>query len=684
MALPERQSAEQSKLQTVEQFRLALEASASVFRSLVERIADGVLVLCSEGMIRFANPAAAELLGFPIDQLENLPFGRPVAPGETSEIDLLPQRGSGQIRTAELRSVGIIWEAAPAILVSLREITVRKQLEESLRFLAEASRVLSQSLDEQTILTTAAQLAIEFLGIAVRVDMPITRTESIADRLVDSKWRNVLRLDSRPDRQAAWQSRAASDFDYSSQTLSWIADALGSPQPLLRRAGDWGPDPECLACCLPLREAGRIFGVMTIFRVSGARFPEADGSLIENFVQRVAASLHNAELYRQSQELNQRRLEFLAMLGHELRNPLSAARHALELHRSEFPAASPPMSVQIAERQMQQMARLVDDLLEASRLTRGQIRLECQPTMLQPILEHAIQTSQSDWQSRQQSLDYSPPMEPIWVDADAGRLEQVFGNLLHNAAKFSDSGQSIRLVVHPRSDVVTVEVIDFGIGMSEVQLQQLFAGIGVEISATARERGGLGIGLTLAKQLTELHRGELHAWSAGLGQGSRFSVRLPRIAAPTQPVVPEVVANATVKPAMLPKVPRPVRVVLVEDHADGRKMLQSLVQIWGHTVESAGLARDGLTLIQRVRPDIALIDIGLPDFSGYELAKRIRQWEAEAGLGEARIELIAMTGYGVATEQALSQAAGFDRHWVKPIDLGQLEAVLANWPIEVG
>ena len=340
--------------------------------------------------------------------------------------------------------------------------------------------------------------------------------------------------------------------------------------------------------------------------------------------------------------------EFLAMLAHELRNPLGAiggAVQVLALSPLQDPHAS--QARDIIHRQTMHMARLVDDLLDVGRVVTGKIELDLQPMDLAEFVRSYVAAMMSGDRT---SSHVVITADSVWVRADPVRLEQIVGNLVSNALKFAPTDRPISISVRAEGEDAVLQVADEGAGIDPELLPQVFD-LFVQGPATVdRARGGLGIGLTLVHRLVELHGGTIEAFSAGTDQGSTFTVRLPS----THTVEPDARA--------LPAAPgRRMRVLLVDDNADSREMYALLLQADGHDVQEAEDAAAALAVFERGVPDVAVIDIGLPGMDGYELARRIR-----SGPAGRDVTLIALTGYGFPEDRARSQAAGFDRHLVKP------------------
>ena len=372
-------------------------------------------------------------------------------------------------------------------------------------------------------------------------------------------------------------------------------------------------------------------------------------------------------------DLDHRKDEFLAMLSHELRNPLAPILNAalllrLQSNRNRLLGIENPVihqSATIIERQVGQLARIVDELLEVSRITTGRIQLHQERIALSVVVENAVATVRALIDQRKHEITVSLPTQAIWVHADAGRLEQVVVNLLTNAAKYTDPGGHIWLTLQQEGEEAVLHVRDTGVGIAPEILPRIFDLFTQAERSLDRSQGGLGIGLALVQRLVEMHGGTVAA-SSVLGQGSEFVVRLPMVSAPEpQPSLPPTEKAKPTGPSL--------RVLVVDDNVDTVTTLSMLVQESGHEVRTA---YDGTSVIEAAldyRPNVVLLDIGLPGLNGLEVAKRLRQQPTLKN-----IVLVAMTGYGQESDRKRSQEAGFDYHLVKPGDFGKVLQILAT------
>ena len=356
--------------------------------------------------------------------------------------------------------------------------------------------------------------------------------------------------------------------------------------------------------------------------------------------------------------------EFLAMLGHELRNPLAPIRGAAEVIRALTPDASPiAASANILCRQVGHLTRLVDDLLDVARVTKGEIHMELQDASLADIMTMAVEQSRPIIDQHQHALSVTLPPRAALVRADPTRLAQVFGNLLHNAAKYTPDGGMVGIAAGIDGDDVVVSVTDSGAGVPDASLLRIFDLFAQLPRSLARSDGRLGIGLTLVKSITEMHGGTVVAKSAGMGKGTEFLVRLPL--AKVAPAL-KLEQDGAAAPQLAPSTSA-CRIMLVDDNVDARDTMQTLLQIHGHDVASAHDGMSALALAATMAPTIVILDIGLPDIDGYEVARRLR-----ATPHGARARLIALTGYGQAGDMAQAMTAGFDAHILKPANIDEL------------
>ena len=408
------------------------------------------------------------------------------------------------------------------------------------------------------------------------------------------------------------------------------------------------------------------YKVLTVKDAAGQ--PVALATVSQDITARKSMEDNLRNLAAELSEADRRKDEFLATLAHELRNPLAAISNAVQvLRHGGRDSKTVDSASEMLERQVGQVSRLVDDLLDMSRITQGKIELRKDHVELTPILDQAVETARALLESRHHDLTVTLPSGPIYLQADAARLAQVVGNLLSNASKFTDDGGHIGLAVEREGKNVVIRVRDTGIGIAAADLPRLFDMFTQVDTSLERSRDGLGIGLTLVRALVEMHGGAVEARSAGLGQGSEFVVRLPTVAEAPKPG-PRPTSGTRARPVRR-------RVLIVDDNQDGAESLAILLQLGGHETHTAHDGQQAIEDAERLRPDIVLLDIGLPRLNGYEVCRRIREqpWGKE-------LSMVAVTGWGQQEDRRRSQEAGFDTHIVKPVEPEALMDLLASLP----
>jgi len=471
----------------------ALRSAEDRFHAIVERSADGVIVLRTDGAIAYVNRAASELLNRKAETLVGQVFGVPVMPGEVTEIEVL--RPNRPPAFAEVQVTETLWQGTPAYLATLRDVTDRRRREQEAR------------------------------------------------------------------------------------------------------------------------------------------------------------------------EEIRRRDQFLAVLSHELRNPLCAITNAAKILKVAPDHRSWRHAQGVIERESELMKRLLDDLLDVARVTKGKIQLRRKRINVSELIGHVGQSLAPMLHDEGLRFCVEPPDEPLWVEVDAARIEQVLNNLLSNAARYSKPGGHVRMTAFRDAEMAAILVHDDGIGIPPDRLSSIFEPFEQVEHSLSRSGCGLGIGLCLVRSIVEIHGGRVTAHSDGLGHGSQFFVRLPLTQAPPKPPEPSAPEEIAVGER---------RILLVEDNEDARETLKMLLQLDGHEVETAKDGERGLEMLEFNRPDIALVDIGLPKLDGYELARRARQQLKSETL------LVALTGYGLPADVKRAYDAGFDAHLTKPLDFRAFQKLLAT------
>ena len=374
------------------------------------------------------------------------------------------------------------------------------------------------------------------------------------------------------------------------------------------------------------------------------------------------------KMARDLSEADNRKDEFLATLAHELRNPLAPIRNGVELLKRLEGANPQAMEVvAVMERQMRHMVRLVDDLIDVSRITRNKLELRRQHVELGQVLRTAIEASQPLVEAKRHRVDLSLPPTPVYLEADATRLVQVFTNLINNSVKYTEPGGHIRVVAERHGGEVLVVVRDDGSGIPPQMLPRVFEMFTQLDRTLERSQGGLGIGLSMVKRLVEMHGGSITLHSEGVGCGTCVEVRLPAVLSPAPP--PWAQAGGETRPAAAR------RIVVADDHRDAADSLATVLSMMGHEVNVAYDGVEAVAAVQAVDPDVVMLDIGMPRMDGHEACRRIRELP-----GRADSVLIAVTGWGQDEDRLRSQEAGFDLHLTKPLDPAAIESVLAGLP----
>jgi PAS domain S-box-containing protein len=621
----------------------ALRASEQRATGIIQSIADGFLTLDAEWRITYLSPRGAELLA-------------------------LPQKTPGNVLER------IFWEAFPATLGTEIEENHRRAMRDQVPVQFESFYPPLGRWFDYRVYPSSGGLTVYFLDI--------TDKRSAVEGLRASEARKKAILTSALD--------AIVTMDHEGRLLEFnpAAERIFGHE----RASVLGRRLAEVILPERLREShhhglqhyletgvGPVLNKqieLPALRADGTEFPaefaivpipDAEPPVFTAFLRDVTArkemedSLHAraAELA----EADRRKNEFLAMLAHELRNPLAPLRNAAEILR--MPGGSEEEHTQahrIVGRSIENMSRMIDDLLDVSRITEGKIELRREPVSLEAILTAAASLVRCSCAVHCQELTVTLPAEPVWLHADATRLEQVFGNLLGNACKYAGDGCRIDLSAERGEGEIMVRVSDNGVGIEPGLLPHIFD-LFVQASRTLdRAHGGLGIGLTLVQRLVKLHGGSIRAHSEGLGHGAEFIVHLPILAeAPPPPPAPPPVVGET-----------PRRILVVDDNTDSARSLAALQKRRGHETRTAFTGPEAVAVAADFLPEVVLLDIGLPGMDGFAVARELRAMPALQG-----VLLIAMTGYGHGQDRARAAAAGFDEYMVKPLDLAQLQKSLA-------
>lgn len=540
--------------------------------------------------------------------------------------------------------------------------------ERRLRFVADASRSLAMLVDPVTTLQRMASLATPVFADWCAVHIPDEQTHLRQIALAHSD-PEKLGLAEQLNRRYPPDPKATTGVSQvmRSGVSEWAADITHN---MLEQVAK---DDEHLRLlktldlksyiCVPIKIKERVLGVITFVRSeTSSRYTIEDCEVAEDLAYRTAIAMENERLYEELRDEHRRKDEFLAMLAHELRNPLAPISAGLEVMALQ---GIEPQSVELMQEQVRHLVRLVDDLLDVSRIMRGHIQLRKEPVDVVKVTHHAVEIVRPFLDSRRQILEVTVPPEPMMMHADPVRLTQVVINLLNNAAKYTPPGGHVWLTIVKKDNELELMVRDDGTGIDASLLPRVFDLFTQADRSLERSQGGLGIGLTVVRNLIELHGGSVNAASQGIGKGSSFTVHLPLLptVAPEQP-----------KPTEGDSSMNQLKILVVDDHIAAAQMLALLLdKLGGHQVQIVHDGTAGLEAAQSAPPEIILLDIGLPHINGYEVAEQLRK---NPKLNDTLI--VALTGYGADEDRKRSQEAGFDMHLVKPPSLNDLRRVLSH------
>jgi signal transduction histidine kinase/CheY-like chemotaxis protein len=588
------------------------------------------------------------------------------------------------------RTVGFVLFSVITAVIGWQS-TASRRARAALRLLADAGKSLAASLDYQPTLSTTARLAVPELAEGCLVDLlgEDGGLSCAAAAHADPVLENKLRLAAQCQAPSAAARRGVAAVVRSGQAVVYRRLS----QSLLKELVPEEPRRQALRSLgvrslliVPLRAHGRTIGALTLLSSRWAqRYHRAAIAIAGELGQRAGLAIDNARLYRKARDMEEalrhraeqlavadrHKDEFLAVVAHELRGPLAALRSALEVVRLYGPGAPLTDAPQgIMTRQVDTLARLVDDLLDIARITQGKLGLRRQSLDLAEVLHTAVGTTRPLLDARRHTLTVTLPRESPRIDGDPVRLEQVFVNLLTNAAKYTESGGHVWLsaAVEEGADGpawAVVSVRDSGAGMTPELLARAFDLFTQGPEAEQRSPGGLGIGLALVRRLVDFHGGSVEAHSDGPGRGSEFVVHLPLSTAGAAPVVVTEPPRSAPSPAH--------NILVVDDNLDAAESLALLLRLRGHDVRIAADGATALVLVKDYAPDVVLLDLGLPGMHGHEVCQRLRQ---QPGLDRALV--VALTGSADEEDRRRSHEAGFDHHLVKPVDPDDLDRLLGG------
>jgi PAS domain S-box-containing protein len=676
----------------------ALHEEKERLHATLTGIGDAVIVTDAESRVTLMNPVAQALTGWnehgvgrPLEEVFRIvneqtrqpvesPVTRVIREGAVVGLGnhtALIARDGSQVPIAD--SGAPIRSAAGDIIgvvLVFRDVTERKRAEQATRFLADASKSLAALVDYDSTMQKVARLAVPSFADWCAVDVvdPDGSLRRVAVAHANpSKVELAHELHRRypPDPDAP-QGVPRILRTGQPELISEITDALlvetVKDEELRRIMRELGLKSYL---GVPLRARGKTVGAITFVAAeSGRRFDATDLAVAEDLAHRAGIAMENARLYSEVREADRRKDEFLAMLAHELRNPLAPIRNALQIMKQTGADAAMRGRVrEMMERQVQHMTRMVDDLLDVSRITRGKIELRKEVVDLASVVGRTVEATRPLIEDRRQELTVDLPSGPVHLEADPTRLEQVLANVLNNAAKYTDHGGHIWLTARQEGGEFVLRVRDTGVGILADMLPRIFEPFVQSDRVLHQSQGGLGIGLTLVRSLVEMHGGTVTAHSEGPGKGSEFIVRLPALSQ-QQPIPGAKAAGEGGEP--VGAAPQR-RILIVDDNVDAAESLAVLLRLEGHDVRVAHDGPAALAAFEADPPDIVFLDIGMPVMNGYDVARRLRQ---RPGLDN--LVLVAMTGWGQEEDRRRSQEAGFDHHLVKPVEPDALRQLLAR------
>lgn len=650
----------------------ALARSERNLADFFENAAVGLQWVSPDGTILRANRADYELLGYTEETYVGRKISEFHADPQAIE-DILRRLQAGETinsyeatlrhRDGSLRHVlitsNVLWEDGRFVhsRCFTRDITARKRAKEGLGFLVEATTTLAAIVDRRSALERAARITIPYLADYAVLTMvgPERQIEFQASAHRDAAQETGLTalLNRYP---LNWNSPSLVVSALTSGKSQHVPDLTSALLGTLVQSDEHHQAAVALSprsvIVVPLVIRERVIGALSlVMSESQRRYSAQDLQLAEEFARRVSTAIDNSQLLHSLQESNRQKDEFLAMLAHELRNPLAAIRYAVTL--GQMSSDDTGDVYEIVERQVENLAHLVDDLLDVSRISRDKIKLAREHLDARAIVGRAAAAARPFFEEKQHALklDIAPQPMPLFVDPT--RAEQIVGNLLANAAKYTPPEGRITLRVYPEDDQCVIRVTDNGVGLPPEILARVFELFAQADRSLDRSAGGLGIGLTVARRLAEMHGGSITATSAGLGLGAEFTVRLPTVPAPVESEAPRPADTAPVTAQ---------KILVVDDNRDTAHAAALLLEASGHEVQTAHDGPTALEIARQFRPQSILLDIGLPGLNGYEVARTLRSE------GFEQTTIVAISGYGQAEDRQRSREAGFDHHLVKPVN----------------
>lgn len=685
--------------------QVARRTNEERWRGMVAQASAGIAETDLDGRFTFANTRFAAITGRSIEELLTLTmreityvddlrrcverFERTVRNGTPYRIEKRYVRADGS-RVWVNNEVYAIRDARgkPHRIVALAvDITERKWAEDRLRESEARARWLlaceqrrARQLQEMAQMSVAlsdarsVQSTLEHITEAAR--LIIGAHQSVTSRTIDGDWSHAITALSLSEKYAGWRPYGATPDG--SGIYSIVCETNGpmrltqaelEAHPRWRAFGssvaEHPPIRGWLAAPLIARD-GTNRGLIQLSDKFEGDFDASDTAILVQIAQLASAAIEQAESDQVLREADRRKDEFLAVLAHELRNPLAPLRNGVQIARVTAPTGSPlQQTVQMMDRQLTHLVRLVDDLLDVSRISRGKVELRRRRVTLNDIIANSVESVASVIEAHGHELIVDMGTNPLELEGDFERLAQVFSNLLSNAAKYTEDGGHIRVVLEAEADEAIVSVSDTGIGIPADDLEQVFDLFSQVRLHQGRAEGGLGIGLALVRSLVKMHGGSVVARSAGTGHGSAFIVRLPLLGAPTAERDEVAASCACVTPRL--------RILVADDNVDSAASLAMLLEFEGHDVATANDGAEAVEKAAVFAPEVVFLDLGMPGVDGIEAARRIR------ALPHGRQALlVALTGWGQAGDRERTEAAGFDHHLVKPVDPAILAGVMSG------
>jgi two-component system CheB/CheR fusion protein len=685
--------------QELQEARAELEAGLARYSDLYDFAPIGYLTLDSDGAIRQVNLSGARLLGLERSRLVGARFGLFVAPEQRPTVNAF-LREVFEKEGKHVCDVALCAEQSTPVWVHIEAVSAHdhgRECRAALTDISDRRRIEETLRIRMSLLEYAAEHSVEDL-----LQETLDRVGALTDSPIG--FYHFVESDQNSLSLAAWSRRTTKEFCSAKgqgshypidQAGVWV-DCVRERRPVIqndyaslphRKGLPEGHVPITRELVVPIMQSDAIVAIVGVGN-KPSDYTESDVQIVSHLAdvawtlverKRAEEALQESEArYREAAralaEANRNKDQFLAMLSHELRNPLAPITNSLYILDHAVPGgAQARRALAVVGRQVGQLARLVDDLLDVTRIARNKIPLQRQRLELNELVRRAMDDHGSQFEKNEMQIEFVPAGKPVFVNGDWNRLAQIVGNLLQNAAKFTGPGGNVRLSLSTDSEAkgAVVRVADTGIGMDKKMLARLFQPFAQADTTLDRSRGGLGLGLALVKGLVELHGGTIAAHSAGSGQGAEFVVWLPL-------ALEEAAADGPVHSRTLVP-PSRRRVLIIEDNVDAADSLREALEFSDHEVEVAYNGPAGIANARKRKPDVVFCDIGLPGMDGFDVARAFRADDALKG-----VYLVALSGYALPEDLQRAEEAGFDKHLAKPPDLESLERTLARVPATGG